>query len=453
MKSYDQENNRAKHAVLAVNDEQLAEIFKLTIDCFEEVFDYLSLEDLAAMGQTCKRMKQIAGHCFQQNYGATTLYFDTDSFYLNHVKVDCFSNFLQNVKVNGEMFTDDESDDIDAANSPYDLTIDYVTPLKRLTSIKGIKIVNVSLTMARIHEMQVVLNKSERVAIKYCSLDENVLDALIAACSNVKYLSLNLEINENQWMHRIYPALEHIKLNGLNWRETPEFKTFFELNTTIKQFSVDMTIFWSNRELFKNSTIKFDTLAIYYDSDKVEFDLFCRLLNELYEREFYKKMHFYGKRWMHQDINQLASVKDLIRFCDGMNTQCINVGVLRNLEELRVNYSYYTMDMESLSHILPKLKRIVLIQASSDDILPYVRHAQKLNKIKVKCLESGSLFDENEKILDLLVLNKEREELVGACKITIYVEEDVYLATKWAMKQTDFSMIEIKRETSYNWDF
>lgn len=35
-------------------------IFKLTIDCFDEIFDYLSLQDLSSFGQTCKAMQIVS---------------------------------------------------------------------------------------------------------------------------------------------------------------------------------------------------------------------------------------------------------------------------------------------------------------------------------------------------------------------------------------------------------
>ncbi|XP_031635406.1 uncharacterized protein LOC116348520 [Contarinia nasturtii] len=405
IKSNDEENSPAECAVAAVNGEQqLADIFKLNIDCFEEVFDYLSLKDLAAMGQTCKRMQRIAGHCFQLNYGAAEADFNKGGFDLNGVKIDCFNKFLQNVYF---MYGGKEDE-----NARYNRMINFITQLKHSTSFKKIDISDFRSKMPRINEIKEVLSKAESVRIHGYDENENELDAL-TACSNLKYLSLR---KGHRWMHRIYPSLEHIELSYGFRAKIPEIKIFFDLNTTIKQFSVDMTLFWSIRELFKNSNIKFDILAINYDDGDgiVEFQLFCRLLNELYDSGFYKKLHFNSPYWMHQEvIDELASVK----------------GILLNLKRVHSDY------------------------ASSDDILPFIRHAEKVNKIRVEELLSGSHFDENDNVLDLFALNKEREKLVGARKITIYVPEDVYLLTKWAMKQTDFKLIEMKRITSYDWDF
>lgn len=47
---------------------QTDDILKLDIDCLEEIFDYLSITDLVSVGKTCKRLKQVAEYCYQQNY-------------------------------------------------------------------------------------------------------------------------------------------------------------------------------------------------------------------------------------------------------------------------------------------------------------------------------------------------------------------------------------------------
>ncbi|XP_031638883.1 uncharacterized protein LOC116351003 [Contarinia nasturtii] len=235
MQSNDEKNNPTERAVVAANGEQqFADIFKLNIDCFEVMFDYLSLEDLDAMGQTCKRMQRITGHCFQQNYGAAQVKFNDDGFYLNHVKIDCFNNFLQNVKIANDFTDYINSTGDDGANIASKL-MDFVTKLKHSTSIKVIDIFDVEIDeendaiVARFYEMNEIVRKAENVTIRISY--ENVIDALLAQCSNIKYLYLkNFSIrNECKWMHQIYPMLEHIELRCKNdILEGTALKTFLE---------------------------------------------------------------------------------------------------------------------------------------------------------------------------------------------------------------------------------
>ena len=42
------------------SEEYRPKIFKLNIDCFDEIFEYLSLKDLHSLGQTYRTMQQVA---------------------------------------------------------------------------------------------------------------------------------------------------------------------------------------------------------------------------------------------------------------------------------------------------------------------------------------------------------------------------------------------------------
>lgn len=345
---------------------------------------------------------------------------------------------------------DENGSNGDATKPPNSL--DFITQLKHSTSFKRIQIVTRNLSMARINEMKVFLGKTEDIVIHLNTEDDDHLyDALIDACSNTKYLSVDGDFIRHKcnWMQRIYPKLEHIDLTRLSSKEIPGLKPFLERNTAIKQLFIDMKIFWSNRELFKNINIKLDTLAINYHAG-IESHLFSQFLNELYERGFYKMLHIRTYVMQKEMIDEFAKLKGLAKLCIVFCMHPISVGTLTNLEELCVCHSCVVNDLKSLPHILPKLKHIEFVDACSDDILPFIRHAVRVKKLKVSSLSSGLHFDQHNKILDLFALNKEREKLVSAQKIMIYVDDDVYLATKWAMKQTDYRMIEMKRIKSYH---
>lgn len=64
----EKDRNAIEAASIASNQNQTADIFKLDIDCFEEVFDYLNLKDLLSVGKTCKRLQKVAIHIRKQNY-------------------------------------------------------------------------------------------------------------------------------------------------------------------------------------------------------------------------------------------------------------------------------------------------------------------------------------------------------------------------------------------------
>lgn len=65
-------------------------IFKLDIDCFNEIFEYLSMEDVHSVGKTCKTMQQVAGEYFRQNCSAAKNICKNDGFYTRHSREESF---------------------------------------------------------------------------------------------------------------------------------------------------------------------------------------------------------------------------------------------------------------------------------------------------------------------------------------------------------------------------
>ena len=70
-------------------EESHTTIFRLNMDCFEAIFDYLSLKDLHSFGQTCRAMQQMAGDYFQRNFKSAEKF---------SAKM-AFTRFIQTMKV------------------------------------------------------------------------------------------------------------------------------------------------------------------------------------------------------------------------------------------------------------------------------------------------------------------------------------------------------------------
>lgn len=159
------------------------------------------------------------------------------------------------------------------------------------------------------------------------------------------------------------------------------------------------------------------------------------LLNRLYERGFYRKLslsscpHSNKKR-----VNQLAAMNGLNKlvsmYVDGLSA-------LKNIEELTLGSSEEFSDLDMVAKILINLKIIRFLRARIDDLLPFLKRSVNMQKIKVEFLKWNTI--------DFWALNREREKLPGAEKTTLYLKEEIYLETKWTMKETDFGLIRLKR--------
>lgn len=65
--------NCGKVQRIAVAMEESEDLLSIIIFCFENVFDWLSLEDLAALKTTCRQLYQMTGEFFQRAIGYDSL--------------------------------------------------------------------------------------------------------------------------------------------------------------------------------------------------------------------------------------------------------------------------------------------------------------------------------------------------------------------------------------------
>lgn len=127
------------------------------------------------------------------------------------------------------------------------------------------------------------------------------------------------------------------------------------------------------------------------------------------------------------------------------------MNLLTNLTELdlktdEVIFPNDSIDLESTAKSLLNLKRLHLENPKSEMIEPFFQNSTKLNGIKIE-------QSKGDRFINLISLNKKREIFFGAKKVTIFLDESAYLATKWRYKASDLKMIELQRAESWQYNF
>lgn len=107
------------------------------------------------------------------------------------------------------------------------------------------------------------------------------------------------------------------------------------------------------------------------------------------------------------------------------------------------------MNTKEIMKLLREICRIYNEYHDLNVIKPFLRYAPRLKEIKVDYIYDG--FPIETSIVDLAALNKERIKLTGATKITIYVPENNFLVTKFAITKTELSFVRIKRAEEVEW--
>lgn len=423
-------------------------IFSLNLDCFEELFALLPIRDLNVLSQTCTKMQLIVGYYMRENLSAFELFGRHDGFYLpfccpKGCKALGFEEIIQNLTINCDGLHDFEN----AAKRFH-----YVgTNCNK--NLKKIQFNYLQLTGREIQSIKDILINIETVVIYECRMNRTFYERFPAICGNLKYLHIEPFISNrnvvkrsgNQWLLRNWPKLEHMGwIQNEKAYKIDEIGTFFKLNPNIRSFSTKLNCLWASQQSIIESNVKLDELTVIVDHWQLAD---ANFLNELYVRGFYKRLRLFAK-FKSEHLNQVVSIKGF----EALRHPCVDDGThlsnLTMLKELRMGYSPPLPNWNILPECLEHLERIHLRVTDFNVFLPFIYRSRNLKEAKFDIILND---DHSGFVRDLPRINNERKKIQGARKVTIYIDQMVYLATKWKYGNTDFGSIEIKHAHGHEW--
>lgn len=456
------------------SNQQTGVIFRLNNDCFDKIFDYLSLKSLHSLGETCKDLQQFTGDFFQLNYAANqndctrsgifTAYPDRGCVTRRktHIKISGFNRFMRNFSC-----------------SLIGLHFHYIK--WHYTEFESVQHIYIQDSYLNFHKyfnitMGHMLKNVEVLELRNCTIDTDLYDFLLRMCKHLKRLYVQesqlglpknvmeppVEGNEPQhateissvnypWLLNTYSTLEHLELMPRYVFEIDELCEFFKMNPNVRSFSTSTQCLWANRQKLLQSHLHFNLLEIkfhynQYNKSHPNMESICSLLRQLYNCGFYKKLHVYFHEHKNiTDFHHVFSLDALEKLFIERFDRSYNIDHLTNLKELAIVRDFRTADMEYLAKHLENLERLDLNRnATSEHIMPFIRHSVNLTKIRL-----GSAGH-----LKLGKFNEERTKLINARCVTVYVPDNLYLKMKWDYNygETDFDAIKIRRTTSHDWN-
>lgn len=404
-------------AIPSSTKESRPHIFKLNVDCFEHLFEWFSLKQLLVLRRTCKRIQKVVDYYIKLIYPQ-----------------------LRRLRVNERHLLDL----CDARLNCYE----WIRHLYLWTGLND----------TQIDGIKYILNELETLKLNYVQINGDFYEVLLKHCLRLKYLGVGtctlpkmIIGTGNDWLLRQYPMLEHFEIDIRSPCKEPlqcaELLVFFERNPNIRVFSTDSAFLLLSNQLMLGSNIRFDRLDILI---KHNLSNICNLTNDLYTQGFYKKLHLYGgsRAFLRDEAQYLSTFFNLEKlFLDSL-PEDYPIPVMESIKELSLSvYSALPPNIPLLMATnFINLRRITISFANLPDILPFIRYAQNLEKIRI-----GDLDLENPKepnISDFVTLNEERKKLVRARKVTIFFNERYFLNFKWA-KKLNFSMISLKQSESF----
>lgn len=433
--------NHKQNAIVAADEEPAPSIFNLVDDCCYAILDWLSLGDLRSFGQTCKWAQQIAVNFYKNNHSGMEYGMNAsdnssyDAFHLENNQKLCISG-----------------NQLDSYHQ---------VKLHCKQTIEKICLMHTTLSVAKINCLKQIMRTVKYVKLDNCTINGDFYVKFLKFCPRLKVLCIYDQLrcsirnpNENRiliganndWLTRKYPTLRYFEL--INRNEINELKAFFIQNPNVQSFGINSIAFLDNGDFFKTTNIKLNNLMIHFDGRTATVREIHSNLNSLYERGGFKSLHWYAVKSCDVIFSDLLENLS-VHYWDTMDDSFISPRLV-NIIELRILSAVIGSNMETTALNLVNLERLYITRPDAKTILSFIRYSAKLKKIKVGRGFQMAFGSENG--LDLVAWNKERAKLAGAQKVTIYLDESVYLATKWATDKTESNLIELKREHSYEWD-
>lgn len=420
---------------------------KLIVDCWECIFDYLSFRDILVMGQTCKRMNQVAGYYIREYHPDLRFEFTKGEIIVSHPHISLQTDFYKFIT---KLYIENTEQ------------LDFFQSMKTFDLLKTIVFRFCQLTENQIECMFNVLQNVETISLEHCSTNSNTFKQMAVSCSKLKSLNVQYCGNENGSYNTLFsinfPMLERLRFrsleNNTNLR-IDELKMFLENHVNIKQFDVDWYFLWENRNSLIQTSIRLDLLSVCFDVSKILMpsDQLVNFLKTFYVRGFYKTLQIQFLRnpknvdyeYLNNMFLSLAPALEKLLIPDD---SFINFSPLINLKQLHIGAKFPTfVNIESLAKSMIKLERLLFTYIKIDKILPFIRHSKNLKTIKFHNL--------SEYILDTFALNQERKKFGNIRPVTIYMRNDIYLRTKWKSRNLNLNLIQIKRldsnEYYFNW--
>lgn len=425
-------------AVMAYQQE-LAEILKLDTDCFTEICKYLSLKNLISVGQTCKNLNQKVYYILKQHFSGATM-----RFIYNRTKIsdssevryssDHFNKFIEKLQI-------------------YDNSLEkFIHIRSQFAQLLQIDFRFVKITRTQIKKFQQSLNKIEELTLYETDIDGDMHDDILSFTPNLKKLTVIcrnkrsiLVGNGNKWLHKKYPTMQQFECENDG---NEELKIFLELNPNIKYLSVtDKYLRYYGLSLIQ-SDIKLNELSVFIKSNVTKI---YHHLEALLEHGFYNelKIYLFTTEISESDMRQIEKLNGLVKlFISGWFEGNIKLCNMPNLKELVIHKDDQISNFLTLPSAIPNLEIFLIGYSSSNSIWTLCKQLKKLKQIRINSLGNGIHFNIDKKVINLRALNRERMKLDGAKKLTLYVKEDIYLATKWSLNESNWTLIQLKRESA-----
>lgn len=421
----------------------------LIADCWEHIFDYLSLIDILRMGKTCRRMNRMAGYYMREYYPELEFEWHEGRIETRYItEYVClqtdFYPYIGRLQILWE-----KSNALELLSSFNTFSALKVIDIdcKKLCESQHESISNISNVLKNVEKIN--LTGYEIVGI---------FEKIANFCPKLKRMKVNCGMEDHgRFFSQYFPTLEYLRYSATKYPRINELELFLEKHSKLRTFHTDFDFFWANRDVLSQTNIQLDLLIVRFVkfSRTIPLDEFIEFSKTLYDRKFYKMLQLTFIQHIGRDIDHermshaitlLPQLKKMVLNSDPN----LDLSRFTNLKELRIYKFDSDTNIELLAKSLPKLEQLVVWRASIETILPFIRHTKNLKTVKMWYQNLPFYY-----YFNLSTLNDERKKLENACQVSIYTGDEYYLRPKWKSHNfnLELDLVKIMRLDSLDLDY
>lgn len=414
--------------VLIENSENVDYFTSLNVDCIFEVFSHLSPNDLCEVGQTCKKLRELADTHFVRHYKGTKISLENRKGVITFAEKyqKYFSHLIQSLDLHFDVKKNEKLLQFIRQNC---------TKNVKTVSFDGHLNKNTDWIQSFTDAIKDFIPNVETASFSHFS---NInLDDILKHSRNIKRLEILDGIR--------IPVMEYPKLDDftccVSTQNIGDFTYFIQKNPNLKRLKCYM-VDCSNNDLMKRfletiiqSNIEELFIVCPYFV-RVNFTLNQNEWRMLDERKFFKRLMLHGVNEYMENIHELALMKSFTGFdfrmrpvSSNFDASITSLSLLVNLKVLFFTFALQGTPLHraavlKISQGLINLEELYTAemyarQDVADSIIsPFIRYSSKLIRINFFSRTSA----DGMRTFNISKLCEERKKLKNATPLTIYYD-------------------------------
>lgn len=389
-------------------------------DCWDEILDFLDIEQIFKVSETCKDLRQICGTYLSRYPSiACTLknhhYFQYGTFKININ----YSQYIRKLRIDDCCTLDSRTMRILSTYTKRQLH--KLFTIDKFCMLETVMFDSITLRPRDFDGLENLKNHLQTVEMHKSTIPDAAWEQFNFHFSELTTMNLRKCSNAAAFFRLEWPQLENLTFLPENPSELRinELDLFFEKHSTLCHFHSAGGILLKNQECFKNSTLTLRSLTVCLNEfpEKFGFAEIARLLKLLYLRGLFKCLNLsFNYMSYYFDRDDLGSV-EMIELCKTVPIKQFSV----------VNVFFPNLRSRCLFPFLKNVEEIV-VDVFSAKHMPHIASQLKTLKTVTIHREIGEANGIHN--VDLSALNKARQTANPSSPISLYLDEGNYMWIK-----------------------